>query len=839
MKNAIALFLFSMFAFTAAGALDEMAFARRVKCEVQDPDGTSLERLTFQQGTTPLVDLYVLNRGRPIATDTTVTARLVFGPTSTGAYYVAVTNYAVTNNSYLCQVSTVGTNSAAATNGLWWYTVYFDRGGQTFWTGSGELAIEATTSTADGLSWQAITSSGAVAAHNTNGAAHADIRALIPSAGAYTDTVARAMASTGITAAAVAQSSADSNTAWRLTNSLSIALPVIQAGVDSNTINVGIAQSSANSNTSWRLTNTLSARITVAQAGVNSNTEAVAGLLTNGVALGAAVGTAQASAGSNTETLIVYDARISSNATQLGVIGIVASNGATLGASNATQLGVIGITASNGLTQAVSNYNQLGIIGNVASGAQASADYATNLLATGTFSTVESDTNALAKLAEETNRAQVAESAIEVIATNALAQVTAAYAAGTNALAQIAAHLSESWTTVHDGAIQTAYDWGTNAWALAGTAYANSTNALAQAAASLQPAATNGWTVSEHLDWLLVSATNGWEVSAHTDLVTRSDTNGWTVSSHDGLVADTDTNGWIVTSHDDFVTKTMTNGWEVSAHADWVERSDTNGWVVSAHLDWLEKSETNGWEVSSHAALVADADTNGWEVSPHGTLVPKTGTNGWIVSSHAPYDAGTNWIATNTLDTAHYVALEGALNMTVTDGSRDYAGRIPSYFDAAGREYTLSNMFSTATLYGGAAAWDLDYCDKISLWDGSAMVNYYYVDVEDGEGVSWHDESFVAAPLTVVTPGQFYVYKRVSNSCRTITIAEVSRLDPYYWFSKDSVTQTVAAASDIVPSCDALLKLLTNTSARIRLPTTTNGLESGMIWASNNVIVAF
>jgi hypothetical protein len=134
------------------------------------------------------VDLYVLRRGRPIATDTTVTARLVFGASATAAVYAVSTNYAVTNNSYLCQVSTVGTNSAAAPNGLWWYTVYFDRSGKTFWTGSGELVIEKTTSTADGTVWQEITTSAEVSAHNTNTAAHADIRAMATNA---TDAVAR------------------------------------------------------------------------------------------------------------------------------------------------------------------------------------------------------------------------------------------------------------------------------------------------------------------------------------------------------------------------------------------------------------------------------------------------------------------------------------------------------------------------------------------------------------------------------------------------------------------------------------------------------------------------
>lgn len=223
MKRATFFLLPLILAGMAGGALEEISFATRLRCDVNTPCGSSLDRLTFQQGTTPLIDVQVLRGGRPIATDTTVTARLVFGASATAAVYSVSTNYAVTNNSYLVQVSTVGTNSAAATNGLWWYTLYFDRAGKTFWTGNGELVIEKTTSTADGTVWQPITTSQAVSDHNTNGAAHADIRALIPTLPtAYTDTTARAMASSGIVAAAGASNLA-ATAHGNATNALTLA----------------------------------------------------------------------------------------------------------------------------------------------------------------------------------------------------------------------------------------------------------------------------------------------------------------------------------------------------------------------------------------------------------------------------------------------------------------------------------------------------------------------------------------------------------------------------------------------------------------------------------------
>lgn len=134
-----------------AGQLD---FATRISCELQTASGTSLQRLTWQQGTTPLLSVEQFRLGKAIAADTNTDAVVIIGPSATSQYYVAVTNQSTSGNSYLVQMPTIGTNTAS---GVWWYTVYFERDGRRYWTGNGALTIEATTSTGDGLVWQTIT----------------------------------------------------------------------------------------------------------------------------------------------------------------------------------------------------------------------------------------------------------------------------------------------------------------------------------------------------------------------------------------------------------------------------------------------------------------------------------------------------------------------------------------------------------------------------------------------------------------------------------------------------------------------------------------------------------
>jgi hypothetical protein len=138
---------------TRAAPADDRLWATRVKCELQTAGGTSLQDLTWQQGTTPLLSLDQYRSGKSVDATNSVTAIVRFGPSATNqTYFVSVTNYATVGNGYLVQMPTVGTNAAG-----WWYTAYFEIAGKRYWTGNGRLDIEATTSTADGLVWQEIT----------------------------------------------------------------------------------------------------------------------------------------------------------------------------------------------------------------------------------------------------------------------------------------------------------------------------------------------------------------------------------------------------------------------------------------------------------------------------------------------------------------------------------------------------------------------------------------------------------------------------------------------------------------------------------------------------------
>jgi hypothetical protein len=142
-----------------AAPADDRNWATRVKCELQTAGGESLQTLTWQQGTTPLLSFDQYRQGKELsvtnAANTNVTAILFIGASATNSSYVIVTNYAVVNNGFLFKVPTVGTNTQGNAAG-WWYAVYFEQAGSRYWTGNGRLDIIKTTSTADGLAWSAI-----------------------------------------------------------------------------------------------------------------------------------------------------------------------------------------------------------------------------------------------------------------------------------------------------------------------------------------------------------------------------------------------------------------------------------------------------------------------------------------------------------------------------------------------------------------------------------------------------------------------------------------------------------------------------------------------------------
>ena len=159
MKKLIA--IFSVLALALPALASDLDYAFRLSAELQVTEAQALTDLTWQQGATPLIQVDVLRRGRPVDADTNTTVRMIIGPAATGTYYAVATNTAGTNTSFYIQWPTIGTNSLGTntTAQAWWYTIYFERNGHRYWTGNGDLYIEKTTSTdPDGLVWQTITS---------------------------------------------------------------------------------------------------------------------------------------------------------------------------------------------------------------------------------------------------------------------------------------------------------------------------------------------------------------------------------------------------------------------------------------------------------------------------------------------------------------------------------------------------------------------------------------------------------------------------------------------------------------------------------------------------------
>ena len=159
MKKILAtLLLLALPALVLASDLD---FAYRIPAELQITEAQALGDLTWQQGSTPLIQAEVLRRGKPVTADALTTVRMIIGPSATSTYYAVTEQSTTTGTSYYVQWPTVGTNTVGTntTPQAWWYTIYFERNGHRYWTGNGDLYIERTTSTdADGLVWQTMIS---------------------------------------------------------------------------------------------------------------------------------------------------------------------------------------------------------------------------------------------------------------------------------------------------------------------------------------------------------------------------------------------------------------------------------------------------------------------------------------------------------------------------------------------------------------------------------------------------------------------------------------------------------------------------------------------------------
>lgn len=143
-KTAIMLSVFTSSAFA-------QGYATKIRAEVQTAGEQSLRALEWQQGSTPLIRVEPLDNGRPIAAETNMTVRMIIGESATAELYAVANASTATKNYYEIQWPTIGTNTV---DSAWWYTIYFEKEGRRYWTGNGELYVNATTSTAqDGLEW--------------------------------------------------------------------------------------------------------------------------------------------------------------------------------------------------------------------------------------------------------------------------------------------------------------------------------------------------------------------------------------------------------------------------------------------------------------------------------------------------------------------------------------------------------------------------------------------------------------------------------------------------------------------------------------------------------------
>jgi hypothetical protein len=146
-RSIIAALLVTIGTFSASA----QSYATKIRAEVQTAGTQSLRALEWQQGSTPLIRVESLDNGRPIPADSGMTVRMIIGESATAELYAVANATTATNNYYEIQWPTIGTNTD---DSAWWYTVYFEKAGHRYWTGDGELIINATTSTAqDGLEW--------------------------------------------------------------------------------------------------------------------------------------------------------------------------------------------------------------------------------------------------------------------------------------------------------------------------------------------------------------------------------------------------------------------------------------------------------------------------------------------------------------------------------------------------------------------------------------------------------------------------------------------------------------------------------------------------------------
>jgi hypothetical protein len=183
---------------------------------------------------------------------------------------------------------------------------------------------------------------------------------------------------------------------------------------------------------------------------------------------------------------------------------------------------------------------------------------------------------------------------------------------------------------------------------------------------ALQPAATNGWTITSHAAFLTaesdpVFATNG---------VKRSDTNGWTITSHAGFATNAGGAG---------------AGYYAMSNGSWTAFAPGAGGTANAVTNGGARVDgqfiTNGASITTSGGMSGETVTNivisvgtaqGWSTNTawtwQGAQTVPVPTSAYTIAYGGPavWNADSNWFDVLPYSTTNYGAVTGTVTITMT-----------------------------------------------------------------------------------------------------------------------------------------------------------------------------
>lgn len=348
-------------------------------------------------------------------------------------------------------------------------------------------------------------------------------------------------------------------------------------------------------------------------------------------------------------------------------------------------------------------------------------------------------------------------------------------------------------------------------------------------------AMTNGWTVSAHLDWLVRSETNGWVVSSHDTFVTNNQTSVTFGTVNTPIVKATTSAGGALKSLSD--ASCLTWGAGGGCNVTTADGLTVNG-VISGNgsgitnlTGYVTTAQTNGWVVSSHSAFLTAETDPIWssEKSGYATTESLAG----VVTNNTPSAIIGNFTLTNSIiPTTGDMKIAKASGFGIIIGAGTVAedGIVISRSGGNGQYGSIS--------IGGASLALGSY--SLSLGDSTRADGVRAVAM--GYETRSYSDSSLALGFNATANGvkaQVYGYgydesnKLNNNEAGSIAFGANSTI-PSFRLHAASGVGTIGDAS-FYGTVNASNLTVTGIS-KIILPTSTNGLTSGMLWNDGGTI---